>query len=348
MSTAVAYPSALPGPQPGSFDPRPRRAASSIDGLLQQRARQRDAAGMTSQYTFVYTPAQIAVWRDWWRDDLLNGRRWFAMSLPGAGGMISRVVRYRDIQLQLLGTGIYRVSASIEQRGASLSPKMADPPGVVGFLCQFDTLVAPGAVLSDVGPNVNLSGSAALQSGVVKFGSQALYVPAGSSAITTATINVPLTGRSWRWEFWTHRAADVGRIISLNDSANGRRYFTGLAPSGYVYDLGSDTGGSSGWHPAAGPSAGVWVHVAIEQKYAPGGSNIYVFNSSWPGLPTVFSFGGPYSFLDGSLTQVRIGNGFDNIYVDSARFMSFAPAEDSYLYQVSGYVVPTGPFTVIP
>lgn len=53
---AIVYPTTLPGPMPGSFAPRPRRATSPLDGPLQQRARQRDAAGMASQYTYVYTP----------------------------------------------------------------------------------------------------------------------------------------------------------------------------------------------------------------------------------------------------------------------------------------------------
>ena len=115
----IAYPSSLPAPQPGAFAPRPRRAASSIDGPLQQRARQRDAAGLTSEYTFVYTPDEMAAWRTWWRDVLLEGRRWFNMALPGQGGMVQRVVRYLEAPQQLLGAGIYRVSARFEQRGAA-------------------------------------------------------------------------------------------------------------------------------------------------------------------------------------------------------------------------------------
>ena len=124
----IAYPSSLPGPMPGSFAPRPRRAASPLEGPLQQRGRQRDAAGLASQYTYVYTPEQMAAWLAWYRSTLIDGRRWFAHTLPGRGGMAARVVRYLDVSQQLLGAGIYRVTASFEQRGASLLPQESGDP----------------------------------------------------------------------------------------------------------------------------------------------------------------------------------------------------------------------------
>lgn len=117
---ALTYPASLPGPMPGSFAPRPRRAASSIEGPLQQRARQRDGAGAMHQYTYVYTPAEMVVWRTWWRDELLEGKSWFRARLPGRGGMMERWARYVTTTEQLLGGGIYRVQASIELRGLQL------------------------------------------------------------------------------------------------------------------------------------------------------------------------------------------------------------------------------------
>lgn len=119
---AIAYPDTLPGPLPGSMNPRPRRAASAIEGPLLQRARQRDFAGALSRYAFIYTPAQMATWLEWFRDVLLQGRRWFAIALPGAGGLVNRVARYHEVQQEHLGAGIYRVNATFEQRGAAVEP----------------------------------------------------------------------------------------------------------------------------------------------------------------------------------------------------------------------------------
>lgn len=154
MTASIAYPAGLPGPQPGVFDPRPRRAVSSIDGPLQQRARQRDAAGMTSRYTYVYTPEQMTIWLDWWRNDLQYGRRWFAHALPGAGGLVSpRVVRYLSAQQDLLGSGLYRVTAQFEQRGASLLPaEQGDPYFLNVILLLAGDNIANPATIIDSGP----------------------------------------------------------------------------------------------------------------------------------------------------------------------------------------------------
>ena len=155
---AVNYPAALPCPMPGSFQPRMRRVASSIDGPLQQRARQRDAAGLASQYTYIYTPAQMQVWRDWHRDTLLEGRRWFAHALPGRTGLAQRVVRYRSVQQQLLGIGLYRVSASFEQRGRSVAPQLPPPLDVqIDLNCRTNAGLdsSAGIVLSGADPGAN-------------------------------------------------------------------------------------------------------------------------------------------------------------------------------------------------
>lgn len=118
----IAYPASLPGPEAGSLSPRPRRAASS-DGPLEQRARQRDFAGALSQYPFMYTPADMAAWREWFRTMLLDGRRWFTIALPGDGGVVTRVVKYREVREHKLGAGNYRVDATFEQRGSAVAPR---------------------------------------------------------------------------------------------------------------------------------------------------------------------------------------------------------------------------------
>jgi hypothetical protein len=126
----IEYPESLPCAQPGAFAPRDRRAVSGIDGPLQMRARQRDLAGTPSQYTFTYTADQMAIWRAWYQDTLLNGRRWFRINLPGRAGMQPRIARYQSMSESLLGLGIYRVTASFEQRGASATPSVVELPAV--------------------------------------------------------------------------------------------------------------------------------------------------------------------------------------------------------------------------
>lgn len=117
------YPDSLPCAQPGVLSPRERRAASAREGPLQLRARQRDFAGAVSSYVFTYTAEEIGIWRNWYKQELLDGRRTFAIDLPGRGGLATRVVRYHSVQETYLGLGIYRIQATFEQRGASLNPR---------------------------------------------------------------------------------------------------------------------------------------------------------------------------------------------------------------------------------
>lgn len=120
----LEYPTLLPCAQPGGFDLRERRAVSAIEGPLQLRARQRDRAGTQSRYVFTYTAEQMAQWRLWYAETLIYGRRWFAINLPGKSGMQPRIARYASVSESLLGRGIYRVTVSFEQRGASAVPTL--------------------------------------------------------------------------------------------------------------------------------------------------------------------------------------------------------------------------------
>lgn len=113
----IVYPPDLPGPAPGSFAPRSRRAGSSLDGAPQSRARQRDVAGLQQQLSWVYTPDEMALWRAWYETTLSQGRYWFAAYLPGLRGLKRpKLVRYLTKSEQLLGSGLYRVTATLELR----------------------------------------------------------------------------------------------------------------------------------------------------------------------------------------------------------------------------------------
>lgn len=257
---AVAYPTTLPGPLPGSFEPRPRRGASTIDGPLQQRARQRDAAGMTSQYTYVYTPHQMAIWREWYRTTLLDGRRWFAHALPGRGGMVPRVVKYRQVQQQLLGMGIYRVSASFEQRGASLMP---DQPDLDPFAADVVLLLRnQDAAFPDeswVANPTQITGTPALVDGGGPWGLGAIDTSAGGlSFLQNAAYSFPQPGElcleAWlRWGgghtemAFYYPAEDAPDVFLASDTSSDSIYQNGIGGSTF------------------GPLyAGTWQHVVMQ------------------------------------------------------------------------------------
>jgi hypothetical protein len=82
-------------------------------------------SGGQRTHTFIYTAEQMGAWRTWWRDTLLQGRRWFTLNLPGYEGMTPRVVRYLEVSQSLIGAGVYAVEARLELREAN---KVEPPP----------------------------------------------------------------------------------------------------------------------------------------------------------------------------------------------------------------------------
>jgi hypothetical protein len=122
----VSYPSTLPPPSGGGWvvalrDPVAR---SSLPGNPQARRRWGDAVADVTSATWHYSAAEMAVWRAWWHETLLDGQLWFAKEAPGAGGWVDRVMRFRpaSVRVQPLGNGACRVSAQLEQRGRSAEP----------------------------------------------------------------------------------------------------------------------------------------------------------------------------------------------------------------------------------
>jgi hypothetical protein len=66
----------------------------------------------------------MAIWWPWWNEDLIDGQLWFEAQVPGEGGLVNRVMRFRpdSVQVEALGRGIARVTAQLEIRGRSEQP----------------------------------------------------------------------------------------------------------------------------------------------------------------------------------------------------------------------------------
>lgn len=128
MGLPEIYPASLPVPARWDAVPRERRALSAIPGLPGTRVRGRDRI-TDAEAEWVYTPEHMAVWRPWYSDDIVLGQKWFVASLPGPGGFVDRLVRFRTetLRLEHAARGIYRVSATMEVRGIA---KLACVPWV--------------------------------------------------------------------------------------------------------------------------------------------------------------------------------------------------------------------------
>lgn len=124
---AIVYPSTLPAPSGWNGTPFERRAASPLPGNTQLRGRWRDALQDIDARWF-FTAPEMAIWVAWYEQTLLNGMLWFAATVPGSGGFILRVLKYRTstVKRTLLGNGVFEVTARMQQRGISAAPQ-ADP-----------------------------------------------------------------------------------------------------------------------------------------------------------------------------------------------------------------------------
>lgn len=121
----VVYPGTLPPPSvPWESLLRPRAARSSLPGNPRARRRWSDQIEDVVAASWVYSVAEMAIWREWWSATLIDGQLWFAAVAPGAGGFVERVMRYRpaSVRVQPFGGGGCRVSAQLEVRGRSAPP----------------------------------------------------------------------------------------------------------------------------------------------------------------------------------------------------------------------------------
>lgn len=121
----ASYPESLPGPvQPFPFAPRERRVASPMEGLTQLRGRSREQIVDARGVRWRYTPAEMEVFRNWWKSDLVDGLLWFDVMLPGFGGWQQRMARFvSGSRREHLAAGIYEVTADLEINGSRVPPR---------------------------------------------------------------------------------------------------------------------------------------------------------------------------------------------------------------------------------
>ncbi len=128
---AIVYPTGLPVPQRWELLHRERAVRSAMPGPAAARARSRGLVVDVTGAAWLYKAAELAIWRAWFRDVLLDGQLWFEMPAPGTGGELPRVMRYRpnSVRMVPLGHGLVRVSAELEVRERSASPQMPEAGG---------------------------------------------------------------------------------------------------------------------------------------------------------------------------------------------------------------------------
>lgn len=207
---AIVYPLTLPGPSQWLGSGRERRALSSLPGNTQLRNRTRDALNDIDA-GWMYDSAQMVIWRAWYEATLLNGQLWFAATAPGVGGFVTRVVKFRTktLKLELLGNGVYRVNAQLQQRGISAVPDSR--------FCVVENFSG------GLGPYTTLSGSGALFTIVSSPYGQALrYTGTTSGTVSAIRRSItPASMESLSVKFLVESASvDDGAVLVIEDVAH--------------------------------------------------------------------------------------------------------------------------------
>jgi hypothetical protein len=121
---AVTFPSTLPNPSASVVTPAERRLLSDVKGGPQQaRGLQRDYLGTQEVAWNLLTPAEAAIFDDWWKTTLQFGGAWFASTWPAPQGFVSLVRRFMgDPSWTHVEGGFWRVSARMLVRGRGMEP----------------------------------------------------------------------------------------------------------------------------------------------------------------------------------------------------------------------------------
>jgi hypothetical protein len=117
----LIYPVGLPGPVSWRQKTVDRRQMRDMRNPANaNRIRWRDL-GINASAEWVYSPAQMAIWKEWYEGPLaaqVARLRYFNAVLPGRGGSTGRVARYVTPPRRVhVGPGCWRVSAELYIRG---------------------------------------------------------------------------------------------------------------------------------------------------------------------------------------------------------------------------------------
>lgn len=121
-----AYPALLPCPTVAVVRPAERRLPSDLAGPKQFRGLQRDYLA-DERVEWTLTQEQAAAFDSWWRDDLVQGGKWFLSDWPSpqGAGLVRRFGSAPKWVYIHGGTNrrMWRVSAECEVRGRGVAPQ---------------------------------------------------------------------------------------------------------------------------------------------------------------------------------------------------------------------------------
>jgi hypothetical protein len=124
MTTPV-YPEDLPGVAAFQFTPTSQLVGTELDRAAKATHRFTQVPGALASVTWAFNGEEYIRFMDWWRDELLDGHRWFKLILPSAAGFKYTVVRFlQHRETQTRGYRYWIVTASIEILKRNIRPEI--------------------------------------------------------------------------------------------------------------------------------------------------------------------------------------------------------------------------------
>lgn len=119
---ATDYPSGLRVPQTENVTPFDRSQPSDRDRPRESRALSLDRLAVVRATWPPFTPAEAAIFEQWWRVQLYEGGAWFNATWPLPQGRVPAVFRFiEQPRWRFVPGGLWRVEAVLEQRGRGLT-----------------------------------------------------------------------------------------------------------------------------------------------------------------------------------------------------------------------------------
>jgi hypothetical protein len=146
---ATDYPSTLPVPQTANITPFERAQLSNADRPREARALSTDRLATVRATWPPLSPADAAVFRAWWKDEIYEGGAWFNATWPLPQGTVEAVFRFiQQPRWRFVPGGRWRIEAVMELRGRT-QPVIDGSVGSGREIAWFDPINDPvtGALL---------------------------------------------------------------------------------------------------------------------------------------------------------------------------------------------------------
>ncbi|MBP7621055.1 MAG: hypothetical protein KA745_08825 [Gemmatimonadales bacterium] len=119
---ATDYPAGLRVPQTENVTPFDRSQTSNHDRPRESRALSLDRLAVVRATWPPFSPAEAAIFEQWWRVDLYDGGAWFNATWPLPQGRVPAVFRFiEQPRWRFVPGGRWRIEGVLEQRGRGLT-----------------------------------------------------------------------------------------------------------------------------------------------------------------------------------------------------------------------------------